>query len=483
MNEHTLPEDFSRWPASPFELLGVRPGVSDRDLRRAYTRLIRVYKPEQFPEQFRRIREAYEAARQFASFFATPDPETPADVPAPEDERSPDPRPVPATPEAGDNTGTPVVDHPVPGPRSLEEELDEAWDSAVDGDEARAYARLLELHDRHPERTDVCLRLYCLLSVAPGLDTRRPACVFLAQGLRQAGGSGPCHELYRREIETDPAEALTERFAGLLEAVTQPGLLATFVRWRWEAAGRQKRFDVIADDLPRLRTRLAVEQEEVWLRLLAAAADQLAWAPAAPADAAGLAECLHEAGEHEHLHLRCPDIFDRLENLERIATGWQSLRKSGAMPAALLELLARFWTRPFAEVRRSVAALLAAVAAAPAVWLGHLDRLKAVSPPLLSLFGQVLATYEETREPDADRRNPEELAVLARHFLEEYGGLRYQALRPRLLTFCLREFLEPDVLARVALARTVVLPPGWLNELVNDWPLRHVYRACALLWS
>jgi hypothetical protein len=473
MSEHTLPDDLSRWPANPFDLLGVRPGVSDRDLRRAYARLIRTYKPEQFPEHFRRIREAYETVQRYAPFFETP--ESPAEAPAP--------RPVPAAPEP-DDPARPAAERPVPSPRPrlLEEELDETWDWAVDGDEARAYARLLALRDRYPERPEICLRLHALLSVAPELDPRRTACDFLARGLRQAGGGGPCHELYRREIEDNPAEALTERFAGLLQATTQPGLLATFVRWRWSAAGRLKRFEVIGEDLPGLRARLALDHEEVWLRLLAFAADHLAWAPA-PTNPVGLAECLHEAGRHEHLQLRYTDVFDRLENLERVAAGWHIVVKKGNVPADLLGLLSRYWTRPFSEVRRDVAALLTAVAAAPDVWLAHLDRVNEASSQLLSLFGQVLTSYQQTLAPDADDRDSEELALLARHFLEEHGGNRYPALRPRLLTFCLREWIGPDVVAQVASSQTVVLPEGRLNKLVNDWPLRHVYRACTLLWG
>jgi hypothetical protein len=40
--------------------LGIDRSVDLRDLRRAYVRLIRIYRPEHFPDQFRRIREAYE---------------------------------------------------------------------------------------------------------------------------------------------------------------------------------------------------------------------------------------------------------------------------------------------------------------------------------------------------------------------------------------------------------------------------------------
>jgi hypothetical protein len=472
MNEHSLPEDFSRWPANPFELLGVPPGVSERDLRRAYTRLIRIYKPEQCPEHFRRIREAYEAARRYAAFFS--DSETPADLPILPTEQ------VQPTSEAG-NPGTPTSERRRPQslPRSFEEELDEAWNWAVDGDEARAYARLLELRDRYPGRSDICLRLYSLLGVAPELDPRQTPCDFLAQGLRLTGGSGPCHELYHREIEDNPEEALTERFAELLNTVTQPGLLVTFVQWRWSAAGRQKRFEVIGGDLPGLRARLAVDQEENWLRLLAFAVDQLAWASGAT-NSVCLPECLNEIAQFKHLQLRCADVFDRLEHLEHIATGWHTLRQDGKVPADLLELLARSWTRPFSEIRRNVLALLAAVSAETDDWLVYLDRINTESPHLLSLFGKMLDSYQLTIPLDADSREPEELTLLAQQFLEEHGDSGYTELRSRMLAFCLREQILPEVIAQLAQRQTGLLPEIRRNRLVNDWPLRHIYWACTL---
>ena len=49
--------------SDPFELLGVTARDADkRSLRRAYVRLIKVYRPERAPEEFQRIRGAYEAA-------------------------------------------------------------------------------------------------------------------------------------------------------------------------------------------------------------------------------------------------------------------------------------------------------------------------------------------------------------------------------------------------------------------------------------
>jgi hypothetical protein len=478
MSEHTLPDDLSRWPKNPFTLLGVAPGVNERDLRRAYARLIRTYKPEHFPEHFRRIREAYEAVQGRVQFHATF--EAPAEPPSPPAEKRPIPRPAPPAETA--NPDPPTVERPAP-PRTLEEELDEAWNYAVEGDETRAYARLLHLLDRHPNRPEICIRLYSLLAVAPELDGQRTPSNFLLLGLRRAGGGGPCHELYRREIEDNPSEALTGRFAELLESTTQPGLLSTFVRWRWGAAGRQKRFEVIGNDMPGLRARLAADHEEIWLRLLVFAAEQLIW-DRSSTKLNGASECLQEIAGYKHLQLRCRDVFDRFEYVGRAVPGWHDLMNEGAVPTDLLELLSRFWTRPFAEIRRGATALLAVVNADRGVWLAHLDRVHVASPLLLSLFGQMLDSYEETLDRDDDERDPAELTVLARQFLEEYGGLRYSAaLRPRLLAFCLREVIDPNVIAQLALSKTVALPQARLNKLAKDWPLRHIYRACILFRS
>jgi len=42
-----LPEDSSDWPVDPFSLLGVERGASAIEIKRAYTRLIKKYGPEQ----------------------------------------------------------------------------------------------------------------------------------------------------------------------------------------------------------------------------------------------------------------------------------------------------------------------------------------------------------------------------------------------------------------------------------------------------
>ena len=72
MSAPELPDDPSDWPSDPFELLGVARGTSEPDIKRAYTRLIRRFKPEHHPDAFRRIREAYEACLTQGRWFTSP---------------------------------------------------------------------------------------------------------------------------------------------------------------------------------------------------------------------------------------------------------------------------------------------------------------------------------------------------------------------------------------------------------------------------
>src|SRR5690242_10707599 len=43
-----------------YEVLGVARGADERDVKRAYFRLVRKFSPEAQPEEFKRIRQAYE---------------------------------------------------------------------------------------------------------------------------------------------------------------------------------------------------------------------------------------------------------------------------------------------------------------------------------------------------------------------------------------------------------------------------------------
>lgn len=59
MNESPSP-DWTRLPQDPVRFFELSDDFDRKQLRRSYSRLIRAYKPETHPEEFQRIREAYE---------------------------------------------------------------------------------------------------------------------------------------------------------------------------------------------------------------------------------------------------------------------------------------------------------------------------------------------------------------------------------------------------------------------------------------
>jgi hypothetical protein len=61
----------------PFELLGVAEDADERTLKRAYARLIRIYRPDEAPDEFARIHAAFEFARD-AGELAVIEPARPA---------------------------------------------------------------------------------------------------------------------------------------------------------------------------------------------------------------------------------------------------------------------------------------------------------------------------------------------------------------------------------------------------------------------
>jgi curved DNA-binding protein CbpA len=477
MSAHELGPDPARWPENPYELLGVSFGMSPRDLRRAYTRLIRTYKPEQFPEHFRRIREAYETVLRHAEFFTFGAAASPANgEPMSEETAAPSPEP-----ESGAADGK--RDGMVPArARGLEEQLNDLWEQACRGEEREAYWGLRELSQRYPRHSDLRLRLYWLLALSPELDEGRSPCAWLVEELRDNGLPGSARELYRRELEADPVEALTDRCAALLECQAPAERLTELAGWRWQAAGRLGRWDVITDDLQRLRQLVLGEGEEAWVRLLLASLDQLAWAPGLPDGQIG--SYFQEVEQLGHLGARLGFEFDRLEFLRELSAQWRRLAKDRllllpALAPALVPLVPLSWTRPIEEVRPALLEFLGWVARHAHDTLNNLDRLQNLAPAVLAQFGRLLESLRDDLDVPPEPEVTEAVTRLTLDFLEGGGNFSYgEEDRHRLLDFCLREAVSPELVARV-----VENEVRLAELLTNDWPLRYVYLAYQLFWA
>jgi hypothetical protein len=460
-----LPDDPARWPTDPYALLGIQPGVLPRDLRRAYTQLIRRYKPEQYPEHFRRIRAAYEAVLFFtdgqAPFANGSFPHPPLSFPEP-----------------------PAQNHSFPTALSLESEVRQAWELACSDGEEEAYHRLRRLESRHPGNGDLCARLYWLLTLDPSLDPLRSRFDWLAQGLRASELAGPLGELYRRELAANPAEALHERYARLLHVPSPAGRVVDFVDWRWQAAAKLgKATDVVGDDLEDLRGRFPLQDEESWARLLLLAVQRLAWDDSA---AAQRDECKRELNQSVHLHRHLGPELDWLDHLEELSADWQALRGKPDVPAGLLELVPRSWDRPLDEFRPALQQFLGEVAAAPRRYLAAFDRVWRRGPAVLTEFGRLLILYQSELDLPPERRSAISLTELLLECVDLADWQDYISFRRALLDFCVREELSPEWAGQALAERTTYWLPDRRHlsqAILDDWPLRYVCLAQRLFWA
>src|SRR5262249_25363412 len=156
-----------------------------------YHALIRRYKPEQAPEEFRRIREAYETVSQYVEWREQYGGSDEVIVTTN----------APATAIDSIEQSTPAA--PIDDPAR-------DWNEGIDGDLVVLYRKLIDWLPRRPNEASLYARLYWLLRLAPECDSDRTPAEWLVEGLsRMADTPGPLVELYRRVLDADPQEALS----------------------------------------------------------------------------------------------------------------------------------------------------------------------------------------------------------------------------------------------------------------------------------
>jgi hypothetical protein len=465
MSASRLPENLSEWPRDPYAVLGVQFGIDPRELRRAYTQLIRSYKPEHFPEHFRRIRAAYEAVLRHITFFGA----------------AAASRPVPA--ESLPAEEAPPLERRGP---DLMEQMQTHWELACREQESEAYRGMRVLYEQHPDCAELCMRLYWVLRLAPEVDAIRKPCDWLVAGLRANEFTGPLRELYRRELAENPEYAGDDAAAGLLMHIASSTQVIDLAGWRWLAAARLECWEWIIDDVAALREQVSDADPERWARLLMSAVDYLAWGLTKAARDQTALYC-EEAQKHEELHRRLSREFDRMEHLQNLAAKWHSLDQAGDLPDVLADLIAVCWGRPKADVRPRLDAFLAEVARQPGMWLVTLTKIHKQAPELIDLVMRTLQAQQSSMYGDATLwRDAEEARCAIADFFDLQDRMTYDEYRYALLQFCLAEAISPEVVASYLGGRNEYT----LSALVHlsqtipaDVPLQCVWLAHRTFWA
>ena len=468
MSDASLPDDLSRWPSDPYRLLGLPRNVGQREARRAYTRLIRIYKPETHPAHFQRIRQAYEAIHSRVESHEPDDdpvPPEPASGGDPLEESAETVTRQPTSPETRlERTSRPR--RPDRRPVSIEGRIDAARKLIRSGDLALGYRQLAELQRQYPAHEEPAVQLYWLLRLDPGLDTEREPADWLVQGMLARGPGGRLLELYRRELDARPAEALAPRCTQLLERPAPTERTFDLLTRRWSAAGRVSAWPVIGADVGKHRDRYLPDDRQSWARLLVAAVHQLAWARDAEGEML-FQQCRAELDELSDLHINISTELDECEALLELARG-PELGGHLDVPYSLIELVQDSFG-PAERCRPALLNVLEQWSERPIEALDALDRLKSCSTVALGRIAQLVKGLGGAQGGEADG-----LEELIFDQCRRTVGLYSRKTRLVLLELFLREWVTIEQFIQIV----ATAPEGVRFELATivdeDLPLQTV---------
>lgn len=483
----SLPEDMRKWPDNPFELLGITQHVDLREVRRTYTRLIRTFTPEKFPEHFQRIRAAYEYVQ---TMFDNPEArEAGIVINAP---RSQSPKPTdeskqkglePVSPELVEEVPPELLEDTVGNSPAVESRLDKCWQMAIDGDWPSAYRGLVEVHRRSVDTVECTLRLYWLLTLDPSLDPSRKSLDWLLEGMRRTSASGRLCEVSWSAME-DEADLLKISFS-LLDQEASLGSLRRLCQLRWSRAVSTGKWDQIGDDLDRLRSRMGHIPSSMWAGFLFQAIDFLAVSGDPHvfrhvgyllSEIAGFPE-LELSLEQEHFRAESAMVLAKERLVLHEASDTLDMR--GFFSRSIIDLVPKLWTNPEIQQRTALLQFASIVALQPRTAIAEFDRfVKTIGPWHLQFVCEVL---QRLPRPGIDPTfGDDDLAKekIAK-FLDLIAFGTYASVRFPVLEFCLREWLSPLQVATFVegtpkyLAAWGLLPGG----IRNDVSMRLVWAA------
>jgi len=297
MTSEPLPDDVNEWPDDPFRILGVPPNADLDTIRRAYAQLIRRFKPEHHPDQFRRIRAAYE----FTSRFAT------------------------ARSEMADTEFTPFAPGHRPAPRDPSPQQQRR--SSQPEDLPETYARL-RIQGNAPGPADLFLRLYWLLRIEPKLDTGRKPIDWLLAAFAVGQSDPRLQALYRDELDRSPENCERGETNQMYNSLAAAPFRFEFALLRLQAAIRARRWGFAQRELTGTRQALQFDHAD-WVRLLLSLSHRLAWLDD-PLAAAMDQECAAEINAAVDLQLALTEQLDSRERMILIRD------RQGVLPCACI---------------------------------------------------------------------------------------------------------------------------------------------------
>ena len=496
MSDRPLPENMNDWPDSYLALFGVGQVFGARELKKAYTRLIRFYKPEHYPAEFSRIREAYDQLLPWASSaspLVTPEETLPPPRTEPtleqgqeggEHSEFPEPtmivRPEIADEERSESSESVNVPGEEPlsaGPPPLPQRTgDDFWRYAGQGDYEAARAGLIMETLRRPSEEINYHRLYWIGMVQPALETGASPAHWLCEGLRATGGSQRLLDALGTHLSRQADPELVASLADVLAGLADDHQFAFLQAAAWRRLLSDRRWQTVADQFPGAKSRLA-NSPAIWLGMVRLIADFAGWEKVNLAGIDLMKTCVRELRELDYLALQRPETFDRQDFLRALVKS-ASGDDSNSVMAELRRLVRKEWPADIDHVRGELHQLASSISRFPNRWSNRFEEAgPAINATLCQVYHLLLQLHGETGGDSVEPVSSEEGREIVNALRNVAPYARY---REKILDYCLDTYSPPESLIEHLAARFAKRQsdePPLEEQLLSDWSLRLICLA------
>jgi len=453
MSDRPLPDKIEDWPVNIYDLFNIETNASERDLRRAYHRLIKIYRAEDHPEAFRKLTESYETSRQGIQYQQSIANQS-SDDEAEEDWIS-------ASPTIWNDADVDTQNCSV------------IWEKAVEGDLSTSID-LIEKHCAdHPADEESLLQLFWLKKIHDG----HPPFEVLETYLARSGLTGRAFQLYLNELDRIPEAATRPSCQKLMLAAANDPRLPELTRLVWFLHYHQKKLGLIEQDFDLLRDQLVYDHPDIWKQLVHQAAEFLALA--------GLPKT-------NRLFQKVSDevrLCESIPSAEWVESRWEMVRAiscdaavPGTVPQDLLSLICDSLLQEEWELRHRLELIVLPWLTTPAIGLATLGRLKNWSSMGVFLFHRLASLsraddYLHYAEGFQDQLRPSVIEFIRTVNIKKSEGLRVEVVR-----FCRQEDLSLELfLGAIHEAQresqTLLVSDEIVRALNDDLPLKALIAA------
>ena len=492
-----LPEKSGSWPSDPFELLNLERSTETdaRTAKRAYFKLIRKFKPDRFPVEFQKIREAYESVQGWLSWqdHRVSDDEQLGNESSESSESSSES--VQVVEFAGDSVGRQADDDVnLSSKLFLKTDPVELFFEALETgglNAALPHLENVDLSEGPNQGAKVNLLRYFVARFFPetiGESATAPASkdvdlgysqgdlkrlAWLLEALDSSETSAAAMAQLRFEFDRNYRLANCKSVVDYLAKVQDFGTLAGFFKLRWEAIGHYQP-QLVVRDIKMLQTR-SLEfggYRGDWLSLLTESMNYTVW-QSSEKYMVHSETCWQEISANDQTW-----SADAIELLMLAAQEWFQMRNSAKGWMAVIP-----WARnTLPETKRSIWMPVAnEISDDPVGSLSGLDHRFRMHSMAMTVFEEGLQHLVDlVGDLEAVDEIPwEETRDLVSCFLMELGTNDYAESRIPIMDFCILN--QVSLMTFAAAANTFVADEeseSWFDLIQRDAPLRCVVNAC-----